>query len=38
VLTTDPNVFPQEKADNEDQIPEAKKLWKEITGEEYPER
>ena len=38
VLSHDPAVMPEEKADNALQQKAARKMWKELTGKEYPER
>jgi hypothetical protein len=38
VLSHDPAAMPEEKAENVRQQETARKLWKEITGKEYPAR
>ena len=38
VLSNDPNIMPEEKAENERQQKIAREMWKEYTGKEWPER
>ena len=38
VLSHDPNIMPEEKAENARQQKIAREMWKEYTGRGYPER
>jgi len=38
VLSNDPSIMPEERAENERQQIFAREMWKDITGKEYPEK